>query len=247
MMALTPIRRRRAGEGEGHVAVALATSTPASQRPAMITLHGSTTSPFVRRVRVVCIEKALPFTLVNTATEDGQRALDAVSPIGKVPVARLDDGRVVFDSRVILDELCRPGAGDGSRTGWEPLRAPFVDARARVDEENATNLVDEALLALVRLFYLRRDGVDLAAAYLQKEQRRAATILRHLDDQVIGHHLTRRAAEEGGLGRPELALVTALDWMQFRGTFDLTTVPRLNAALQWWLGQRASLAQTRPG
>lgn len=207
----------------------------------MLTLFGSTTSPFVRRVRVVCLEKGVPFTLVNTATEDGQRALDAVSPIGKVPVARFADGRVVFDSRVILDEL-----GRGAE-GWSPLRAPFADDVARVDEENVVNLVDEALLALVRLFYLRRDGADLGVAYLQKEQRRATTILRHLDESVIGHHVTRRAAEQGGLGRGELALVTALDWMQFRNTADLTTVPRLKAALDWWLAQRSSLATTRPG
>jgi glutathione S-transferase len=210
----------------------------------MVTLYGSTTSPFVRRVRVVCFEKGLPFTFVNTATDDGGAVLAAVSPIGKVPVARFDDGRVVFDSRVILDELCH---GSDTKAAWAPLRAPFADARARVDEENAVNLVDEALLSLVRLFYLRRDGADLSVAYLQKEQRRATTILGHLDQAVIGHHLTKRAAEEGGLGRPELALVTALDWMQFRGAFDIGTVPRLKGALEWWLHQRPSLAGTRPG
>jgi len=101
-------------------------------------------------------------------------------------------------------------------------------------------------LSLVRLFYLQRDGADLSVAYLQKEQKRAASILRHLDDTVIGHHLTKRAAKEGGLGRPELALVTALDWMQFRGTFDVTTTPRLKSAMEHWL-QRPSFASTRPG
>ena len=221
----------------------------------MITLYGTTTSPFVRRVRVVAIEKSLPLSLVSITTDDGLAQLNAISPIGKVPAARLPDGRVVFDSRVIIDELCHPhgNSGDGVsaaatalKAAWAPLRAPFADLRARVDEENAVNLVDEALLALVRLFYLKRDGADLAVAYLQKEQKRATTILRHLDEQVIGHHLTKRAAEEGGLGRPELALVTALDWMAFRGTFDVTTTPRLKIALDHWL-QRPSLATTRPG
>jgi glutathione S-transferase len=214
----------------------------------MITLYGTTTSPFVRRVRVVAMEKSLPFTLVGTATDEGLAQLQAISPIGKVPAARLADGRVVFDSRVILDELCHPEGGGAAalRAAWAPLRAPFVEPQPRVDEENAVNLVDEALLSLVRLFYLKRDGADLLAAYLQKEQRRAATILRHLDDTIIGHHLTKRAAEEGGLGRPELALVTALDWMQFRATFDLSTTPRLKVALEHWL-QRPSLASTRPG
>ena len=69
----------------------------------MITLFGTTTSPFVRRVRVVCLEKGLPFTLVPALTDEGQAALRAVSPVWKVPVVQLDDGGVVYDSRVILD------------------------------------------------------------------------------------------------------------------------------------------------
>jgi glutathione S-transferase len=214
----------------------------------MITLYGTTTSPFVRRVRVVALEKGLPLSLVSITTDDGLAQLNAVSPIGKVPAARLPDGRVVFDSRVIIDELCHPQSSSAAdvKAAWAPLRAPSSDLRARVDEENAVNLVDEALLSLVRLFYLKRDGADLSVAYLQKEQKRATTILLHLDAHVMGHHLTRRGAEEGGLGRPELALVTALDWMQFRNTFDVTTTPRLKIALDHWL-QRESLASTRPG
>jgi glutathione S-transferase len=214
----------------------------------MITLYGSTTSPFVRRVRVVAAEKGIPFSLVNTATDEGLAQLLLASPIGKVPVARFDDGRVVFDSRVILDELCRP-RGEGrvaQQEAWAPLRAPSADPRGHVEEENAVNLVDEALLSLVRLFYLKRDGADLSVAYLQKEQRRASTILHHLDAALVGHHLTNEGAGHGGFGRPELALVTALDWMHFRGTFDLSTTPRLRQGLEHWL-QRPSLAATRPG
>ena len=206
----------------------------------MITLFGTVTSPFVRRVRVVCIEKGLAHTLVDAATADGQAQLRAVSPIAKVPVARLADGRVVFDSRVILDELCHPDLG-----GHAPLREPARDLRGRVDEENAVTLVDEALLCLVRLFYLKRDGADLSVAYLQKEQARAATILMHLNDNLAGNYLTMRNAEDGGFGRPELALFTALGWISFRKTFDLTTTTKLLAFCDHWAA-RPSLQQTAP-
>jgi glutathione S-transferase len=215
----------------------------------MMTLFGSKTSPFVRRVRVVALEKELPYSLVDSTTDDGARRLQALSPIGKVPVARFSDGRIVFDSRVIIDELCRPSgtAASDERAAWAPLRAPFFDdLRARVEEENAINLVDEALLSLVRLFYLRRDGADLSVPYLQKEQQRAETILRALEDQVIDHHLTRRAADEGNFGRPELAAVTALHWMAFRRTFDVASTPKLAKLVEHWSSRR-SLAATAPG
>lgn len=211
----------------------------------MIHLYGTVTSPFVRRVRVVALEKGLPLTLIDTASDDGQAALRSVSPIAKVPVARFDDGRVVYDSRVILDELCHP-APDAKGGGWAPLRAPATDIRGRVDEENAINLVDEALLSLIRLFYLKRDGADLAVAYLQKEQARVRAIMQHLNDNISGNNLTVRGHEDGGFGRPELALVTALGWIAFRNTFDLSTTPKLKAALDHW-SARPSLQQTLPG
>ncbi len=206
----------------------------------MIHLYGTVTSPFVRRVRVVALEKGLPLTLVDVAGDDGQAALKAISPIAKVPVARFDDGRVVYDSRVILDELCHATNG-----GWAPLRTPADDIRGRVDDENAVNLIDEALLSLVRLFYLKRDGADLAVAYLQKEQGRARSIMQHLNDNLHGHHLTVRGHEDGGFGRPELALATSVAWMAFRNTFDLSTTPKLQAACEHW-SLRPSLQQTKP-
>lgn len=68
-------------------------------------LYGTTTSPFVRRVRVVAAELGEPIDRVDTAPEVGQAALREVSPIRKVPVAVVDDGRALFDSRAIVEWL----------------------------------------------------------------------------------------------------------------------------------------------
>lgn len=203
----------------------------------MLSLIGTTTSPFVRRVRVVCLEKGVPFTLIPALTDEGQAALKKASPVWKVPVATLEDGRVVFDSRVIIDELCSDGCG--------PLRAPSTDPVARVAEENVVTMIDEALLSLVRRFYLQRDGAALDVAYLQKELDRAHTILRHLDATVVGVHGTAWGAAQGGFGRVELALVSALDWFVFRKTFDVATTPRLEALRAHWQS-RPSIAATTP-
>ena len=56
-------------------------------------LYGTTTSPFVRRVRVVATEVGQAFDLINTAHDAGTAALKAVSPIWKVPVVEVG-GRV---------------------------------------------------------------------------------------------------------------------------------------------------------
>lgn len=57
-------------------------------------LYGTTTSPFVRRVRIVAEEIGEPIEWINTAVEAGQAQLRALSPIRKVPIAVID-GRVV--------------------------------------------------------------------------------------------------------------------------------------------------------
>ena len=203
----------------------------------MITLFGTTTSPFVRRVRVVCLEKGLPFTLVPALTDEGQAALRAVSPVWKVPVVQLDDGRVVYDSRVILDELCRDG--------WGPLRAPPTTPKDRVDEENVVTMIDEAVLSLVRRFYLARDGANLEVPYLIKERDSALSILKPLDATVHGMFATAHGVAVGGFGRSELALVSGLDWLAFRQVFDLSQTPRLEALRAHWQS-RPSVAATAP-
>ena len=54
-----------------------------------MTLYGTTTSPYVRRVRVVTLELGLPLTWVDTFTDAGQAALRARSPVWKVPVVEI--------------------------------------------------------------------------------------------------------------------------------------------------------------
>ncbi len=201
-----------------------------------ITLYGTVTSPFVRRVRVVCLEKKVDCRLVDVAGAHHHRVKE-VSPIGKVPVAQFDDGRIVYDSRVIIDELCRDG--------WAPLREPAHDRQGRVDEENAVNLVDEALLALIRVFYVKRDGGDVTAPLVAKESARARDILLHLNELCVREFLTNSGANDGRLGRPELAAATALAWMNFRKTFDMSTTPRLQALSAAW-STRPSMLATVP-
>ena len=106
-------------------------------------------------------------------------------------------------------------------------------------------MIDEALASLIRRFYLQRDGASVDAPYLQKDLDRAHTILRHLDETIVGVHATAHGAKAGGFGRAELALVTSLDWCVFRKTFDVAQTPRLEALRAHWQS-RPSIAQTIP-
>lgn len=204
-------------------------------------LYGTTTSPFVRRVRVVALEKQIPFTLVNTTDPTNQARLRELSPVWKVPTARFTEGplagAVVWDSRVIIDAL--------TADGWGPLRAPPTDPAVRLEEENVGNAIDEALLALIRLFYLKKDGFPADAPMHDKDRARVDSLLHWLSGRVREERFVGAYGAGQGFGRPELLLVTALGWMRFREMVDVDRWPVLAAFEKAW-ADRPSLAATRP-
>ena len=91
-------------------------------------LYGTTTSPFVRRVRIVAAELGEPIDRVDTAPEAGMAALREVSPIRKVPVAVID-GRTLFDSRVIIDWLVTTRGWFGGGGDLTPMRLETPEAQ----------------------------------------------------------------------------------------------------------------------
>lgn len=197
-----------------------------------LTLYGSLTSPFVRRVRIVAQERAVPTTFVDAFTEDGQRALRARSPIWKVPLAEID-GDVVTDSHSIVDELLRR-VGHG---GLRPLEHP-----ARLAEEFFVHVVDAAVDAGVKRFYLKRDGVDPdVPASTKKDGERIASCLAWLDGRVKGGAIDGLA----GFGRAEIALLSALGWLRFREIVDVDRYAAL-AAFERAHAGRASVQDTVP-
>ena len=190
-------------------------------------LYGTTTSPFVRRVRVVAAELGEPIDRVDTAPEAGQAALREVSPIRKVPVAVMDDGRALFDSRAIIDWL----------VGKHGYRGAFAPPRERWLETNLVNAVDGALESVLPLFQLRRDGVAIdGTPYAERQLARADAIFGWLAPQLTGERL----------GLAELSAICALDWMDFRNAYPTAERAAGLAGLRAAWREHPSLVATRP-
>ncbi len=193
-------------------------------------LYGTTTSPFVRRVRVVAAEVGVELERIDTATDAGQAQLREVSPIRKVPVAVVD-GRTIYDSRVIIDWLV-------TTRGWSDLAPP----RDPWHEQNLVNAVDAALDSVIQLFYLRRDGVAIdGTPYAERQLARTDAIFTWLATQLAPN----QRSFTGSFGLPELALITTLDWMDFRKTYPTERAAGVESVRAAWK-DRASLASTRP-
>jgi glutathione S-transferase len=68
-------------------------------------LIGSTTSPYVRKVRIVMAEKKLDYQFVQDNVWADDTTVAASNPLGKVPCLVMEGGEAVFDSRVIVEYL----------------------------------------------------------------------------------------------------------------------------------------------
>jgi glutathione S-transferase len=188
-------------------------------------LYGTTTSPFVRRVRVVAAEVGEPVDRIDTATDAGMAQLREVSPIRKVPVAVID-GRTLFDSRVIIDWLV-------TTRGWGAVVPPRDPWR----EQNLLNAIDSALDSVIQLFYLRRDGVSVdGTPFAQRQLERADAIFAWLAGEL----------SPDAFGLPEISLCCALDWMDFRSVYP-TERAKVLAPVRAALRERPSMVATRPG
>jgi len=193
-------------------------------------LYGTTTSPYVRRVRVVAHELGEAVDRVDTATDAGMAKLREVSPIRKVPVAEVD-GRRLYDSRAIVDWLT-------TTRGWGELARASDPWR----ELNVVNAIDAALDSVIQLFYLRRDGIAIdGTPYAIRQLDRADAIFGWLAGQLT----TDGRSFGTGFGLAELALISTLDWMEFRNTYPVGTLTGFAALRAAW-ADRPSLIATRP-
>lgn len=113
-------------------------------------LYGTQTSPFVRKVRMVAVETGLDasieFVVSNLSPIMWDPQIVAVNPGGRVPTLVLDDGMVLFDSRVI----CRYLAAQSTQVSLYPQEAPAIwDILRR--EAMSDELMEPALQARYEL------------------------------------------------------------------------------------------------
>ncbi|WCL53704.1 glutathione S-transferase [Gimibacter soli] len=166
-------------------------------------LFVSPTSPYVRKVLIAAIELGLADKLqlvtVNTLPTKQDPVIIAINPLGKIPALQIDDGTVLYDSRVILEYLNTVGKGTliptGGNAHWRALRLQAL----------SDGLLDAAVAA--------RYETALRPAPLQWQQwvdAQTGKIVAALDA------LQREALYESGITVAEISAYAALDYLDFR-------------------------------
>ncbi len=168
-------------------------------------LLGTNTSPYVRKVRLVLLEKNIPHTyLVDAPREPGSQVVRA-NPLARIPALILDDESCVFDSAVITDYA--------DTLNDTPILIPRNDANARMLVKRGEALADGIMDSAV---VVRNEVLRPASA------QDAATITRHNDaiSRALAHVASELGERQWWVGNSitlaDLALVSALVYLDLR-------------------------------
>ena len=201
-------------------------------------LIGSTTSPYVRKVRIVMAEKKLDYQFLLDNVWSADTRIAASNPLGKVPCLLMEGAEAVFDSRVIVEYL-------DTLSPVGKLIPALGRERAEVKtwEALADGLLDAAILARLEATWAgRRDG-ERSQAWIDRQLAKARASLQSMSKGLgdkpycSGIHLTLS----------DIAVGSALGWLEFRFP-DIawrTDHPNL-ARLTDKLALRQSFMETRP-
>lgn len=172
----------------------------------MYQLIGSSTSPYVRRIRLWLAEQPFQFINLNIFSDEGRQALRAHTPAMKVPVL-VDGDRHIYDSRVIFRYLCEQQKAEP--LSWQ--------------QENLLTLVDSVNDSLVSLLLLDKSGLDTNQdmMFLRLQKERIANTMEILETST-------KQGEFSEWDYPSIALYCLLDWASFRELVDLTQYPAMS-------------------
>jgi glutathione S-transferase len=198
-------------------------------------LIGSTTSPFVRKTRIVLAEKKIDYDFEIDSPWAADSGVPELNPLGKIPVLVLDDESTLFDSRVIVEYI------DSTTPNSKLMPAPN---RERIEvkrwEALADGICDAAVLAFLEA---KRPSKERSPSWITRQRgkinRSLEFMSRELGDKnwCMGTHFSLA----------DIACGAALGYLDFRfADIDWRMAHPNLARLAEKLAQRPSFIETVP-
>lgn len=186
-------------------------------------LLGSTTSPYVRRIRLFFRDVDFEFINLDIFSKEGSELLAKNNPTKKVPA--LVDGELnIYDSRVIYRYL-------SDKYNVSPLSWP---------QENLLTLIDGANDSLVTILLSKRSELPVQddVLFFKLQHQRIKTIYNVLDE-AVGN------GEFESWDYPAICLFCLIDWVTFRDLSDLSAYKNLLTFYQR-VKSNAGVSETDP-
>ena len=197
-------------------------------------LVGSYTSPFVRKISILLLEKGIAFEFVNEQPYNAENGVAQFNPLGKVPALVTDDGECWFDSPIIAQYIEQLGVAP-EMVPHDPLAA----LKVRQLEALADGIMDAGLTSVREL--ARPAAQQSEAEVLRQRQK----ISRSLD--ALESYLGDGTLKTDTLNLATIAIACAIGYLNFRHVSPGWCVNRpLLVKLAETLCQRESFARTEP-
>lgn len=177
----------------------------------MLKLYGSTTSPYVRRLRIWLANTEHEFVNLQIFEEQDRHVLAAKNPTMKIPM--LEDGtdetaQIIFDSRII----------------YRYLTDKFDDPLLSWEQENQLTIIDSANDSLVQMFILSNSDIqpDEDKLFFKLQKERVNSVLLDLNQMVVSQQFT-------SWNYPAICLYCLIDWIEFRNLHNMQGLTNLLA------------------
>lgn len=197
-------------------------------------LVGSYTSPFVRKISILLLEKGMAFEFVNEQPYSEENGVAQFNPLGKVPALVTDDGEYWFDSPIIAQYIELLGIAP-EMVPHDPLAA----LKVRQLESLADGIMD-ASLASVR--ELARPAAQQSESEVLRQRQKISRSLDALEGYLVDGTL-----KPDTLNLATIAIACAIGYLNFRRIAPGWCVDRPNLVkLAETLFVRESFARTEP-
>lgn len=171
-------------------------------------LYGSTTSPYVRRLRLLLAETEYEFESVNVFGADREE-LKKINPTLKIPMfadSKLKGTDVLYDSGLVYRYLVEQ-YGFGALT---------------YAEQNLLAVIDACSDSLVNMMIMRRSDIDTTQdkLYYSIQRERQQVSFEALENEVVKGTFSN-------WNYLSISLLVLVEWAQFRDLFDFSACPNL--------------------
>ena len=201
-------------------------------------LIGSTSSPYVRKVRIVMAEKKLDYEFVTDDVWAADSTIGQSNPLGKVPCLVMEGGEALFDSRVIVEYL-----DTLSPVGKLIPAVGRERAEVKTWEALADGVLDAAILARLETNWAGRTKAQRSQPWIDRQLSKV-----HASLKAMSQGLGEKPFCAGiYLSLADIAAGCALGYLDFRfADIDWRgDYPNL-AKLHEKLMQRQSFVDSRP-
>ncbi|MBC7714380.1 MAG: glutathione S-transferase family protein [Rhizobacter sp.] len=173
-----------------------------------LTLIGSYTSPFVRKIRLLLWnDKTVQFQPLNYFEEVGNKMLREKSPFNQLPIL-MDGDQPIYETRVMFNYIAK-------KQNLKPLT---------MDEENILSAIDAIISSGVNLFSLKKGGMnvdDESNYFLIRQKQRIPNLLKFITPWAAKQQV------ENNWNYLTMSMVALIDWIEFREVYNLKDFPEL--------------------